>query len=359
MKNKEKKSSSQKKVPLAVIILCWLFAAVALVLLALVSVCIYSTGPVTRNPREEVSCELKIHSGTSVSHVASELKEKGMIRSAKAFYYAARFNAFDREKAFNLRSGTYTVKNTMPLREIYELVQTGTPEYAVVSIPEGLTLTKTAALVAQSGICTKDEFLASSHSAELLKKYSIPASSFEGYLFPDTYYFNKEMDADGILCQMADNFFEKTASISGFEGKTADEVFKIITLASIVEREYRVASEAPSIAGVFTNRLKNDIGLESCATVEYVITEIQHKPHPKRIFYADLEIDSPYNTYKYAGLPPGPISNPGTVSLSAAASPEQNEYFYFVLNDPDKGTHTFSKTLSEHNKAAQVLYTKR
>lgn len=358
MKTKDT-SSKQKKSPLLLIIFCWFIAILALICVISISVCLYLINPVTRDSDRETSYELKIQSGESVAAVASELKENGMIRSAKALYYAARFNIFDREKPFNLRSGTYSVRNTMSLKDIYGLVQTGTPEYTVVSIPEGLTLTKTASVIEESGLCTKDEFLEKSHSAQLLSKYNIPSSSLEGYLFPDTYYFNKDTDVEGIICQMVDNFFEKTSTIQGFQNKTPEQIFRIITLASIVEREYRVASEAPSIAGVFTNRLENDIGLESCATVEYVITEVLHKPHPTRIFYADLEIDNPYNTYKYAGLPPGPISNPGTVSLSAAATPEKNDYFYFVLNDPAAGSHTFSRTLSEHNRAAQILYTKR
>lgn len=106
------------------------------------------------------------------------------------------------------------------------------------------------------------------------------------------------------------------------------ELHEFVTLASVVEREYRVKSEAPLISSVFTNRLKHGIGLYSCATIEYILTEIQGKPHPDRITYDDLKIDSPYNTYKWAGLPAGPISNPGLVAFSAALNPAKTDYYF-------------------------------
>ena len=129
-------------------------------------------------------------------------------------------------------------------------------------------------------------------------------------------------------------------------------------LASIVEREYRVEEEAPLIASVFTNRLRLGIGLESCATLAYIITEIQHKPHPEYITLEDKGIDSPYNTYKWAGLPPGPIANPGRVALDAAFHPARTDYLYFVLRDPEEGKHYFSRDLDAHNKAKN-LYLKK
>jgi UPF0755 protein len=129
-------------------------------------------------------------------------------------------------------------------------------------------------------------------------------------------------------------------------------------MASIVEREYRADDEAPLIASVFYNRLKRNIGLESCATLEYIITEIQQKAHPEYITLEDEKIDSPYNTYKWAGLPPGPISNPGRIALEAAFHPARTGYLYFVLRDQQAGRHFFSRDLSEHNQA-KYLYLKK
>jgi UPF0755 protein len=122
-------------------------------------------------------------------------------------------------------------------------------------------------------------------------------------------------------------------------------------MASIVEREYRRAAEAPLIASVFYNRLEYNIGLESCATLGYIITDIQNKPHPEYLTAEDKRIDSPYNTYKWAGLPPGPISSPGAVALEAAFRPADTGYYYFVLKNPQTGEHYFSEDLQEHNWA--------
>jgi len=129
-------------------------------------------------------------------------------------------------------------------------------------------------------------------------------------------------------------------------------------MASIVEREYRADDEAPLIASVFYNRLKRNVGLESCATLEYIITEIQNKAHPEYITLDDEKINSPYNTYKWAGLPPGPISNPGKIALEAAFHPAKTSYMYFVLKDAQAGRHFFSRDLSEHNQA-KYLYLKK
>ena len=133
-----------------------------------------------------------------------------------------------------------------------------------------------------------------------------------------------------------------------------EELHEKVIMASIVEREYRLIREAPIIASVFYNRLGVNMGLGSCATVEFIITEIEGKKHPEYLTYEDLEIDSPYNTYKYAGLPPGPICSPGEISLRAAFFPEDTDFWYFLLKDQDTGEHFFSKNDIEHNKAKRL-----
>ena len=155
---------------------------------------------------------------------------------------------------------------------------------------------------------------------------------------------------------MADNFFSKISEIPSFADFDSKKLHDTVILSSVVEREYRIREEAPVIASVFTNRLKHNIGLYSCATIEYIITEIQGLPHPGRITYKDLKIDSPYNTYKWAGLPEGPISNPGTIALEAAANPAKTNYYFFVLTDPSSGRHTFSTSFDEHKAAENTNY---
>jgi UPF0755 protein len=139
---------------------------------------------------------------------------------------------------------------------------------------------------------------------------------------------------------------------------TARGIYDTVILASIVEREYRAASEAPLIAGVFANRLRQRWGLYSCATIEFIITEIQGKPHPEVITIEDTRIDNPYNTYIWMGLPPGPIANPGIVALNAAFNPAKTDYYYFRVDDAAQGTHHFSTDFSEHIEVGRAV-TKR
>lgn len=303
--------------------------------------------------------KVRIPSGMSIKAAGEELQSQKLIRSADAFYLAARYRLFEHQKPFLLKSGVYTISSSMSLHEIYNLIQSGNQEYITVSIPEGLTMTKIATLLEDNGVCKKEDFLAACKSKDLLAEYSIPAENFEGYLFPDTYYFTPGMDGKSIVRKMADTFSLRINTIASLKGASSQKLHDTIILASIVEREYRVASEAPLISSVFTNRIKQHIGLYSCATIEYIITEIQGRPHPERITYEDLKIDSQYNTYKWAGLPPGPISNPGLVALNAAANPAKTNYYYFVLTDPAKGTHTFTTTFDTHIAAENGYYTKQ
>ncbi len=351
IKNSQSAETSVKKVKAWKVILIWFAAIIAVSCVVAFSLWTYETGPMERNAENEKICKVKISEGTSVFDAAQLLEDEGLIRSAKVFYYIARLDLFDLSRKFTLKSGQYTLKNTMSMKDIYREIQVGSPEYLSVHIPEGLTIKKTGRLLEKNLICSYDDFVKACHNKELLKEYDIPADNFEGYLFPDTYFFTKNMNAEDVVRKLADNFQYRISTIDAFKDKTAKEIFEIVTLASIVEREYKVASEAPRIASVFVNRLNHDIGLYSCATIEYIITEILDKPHPERIYYADLKIDNPYNTYMWEGLPPGPISNPGLVALKASAEPEDTDYYFFVLTNPDEGTHSFSKTFDQHKAA--------
>ena len=284
-------------------------------------------------------------SGTTMYAVGKELKKNGIIRSSRFFYLYARLHRT------NLKAGIYKVNSTMSIRKICALLNSGKQEYISVAIAEGLTLNKTAALLEAKGVTNAQEFKKAAQDPSLLKKFNISAASFEGYLFPDTYNFDPLMKPEKVIDILVHTFFSKIADISELKGKTPEELHKVVILASIVEREYRVKEEAALIASVFTNRLKDNIGLYSCATVEYILTELQGKAHPELIKIEDTKIDNPYNTYKWAGLPPGPISNPGLTALKAAAAPPQTGYYYFRLTDAQKGTHSFSADFDNHKKA--------
>jgi UPF0755 protein len=207
-------------------------------------------------------------------------------------------------------------------------------------------------LLEEKGVVAAADFREAAGSAVLALAYGVPDDDLEGYLFPDTYRFSQNMPARLIVRKMVENFFGRLASIApDYADLERETLRRRVILASVVEREYRVAEEAPYIASVFYNRLKYNIGLESCATIAYIITEEQGKPHPEQITRADLKIPSKYNTYIWAGYPPGPISNPGAVALEAAFRPAETDYYYFLLKDPAVGSHYFSTDLDEHNQA--------
>ncbi len=320
------------------------------ILLITVAVSIYLVQPVSSFESENGS--FKVNSGATLGTVAEDLYEQKFIRSSKAFY------AYGRIFGTNLQAGIFSISPSMSVKEILTTFESGRFESIRVSIPEGLTISKIAALLEQFEVTTAGEFISATKDESLLSEYGIPSKSFEGYLFPDTYNLDPDMSGEAVLRILVDNFFLRISEIEGLKNVSPEELFEKLTLASIVEREYRVTDEAPLIASVFLNRINKNIGLYSCATLEYIITEIQGKPHPKVITYEDIQIDNPYNTYMWAGLPPTPISNPGMVALRAASEPANTNYYYFRLIDASIGNHIFTEDFDDHVEAGTSIQTK-
>jgi UPF0755 protein len=294
----------------------------------------------------------EVRGGESSFSVGGRLFRGGIIRSRVFWDLLSRF---DRNY---IKSGTYRLSLPMTQLEIRSLLVSGHQILTRVTIPEGVTLKKTAAILEDMGICPAEEFLAAAADPEILNTYRVPAAVMEGYLYPDTYRFSPGYPPALVVRAMADTFFRRLEEIQPDALKLSpQELHQRVILASIVEREYRMDDEAPYMAGVFYNRLAIGMALQSCATVEYVITEIQGRPHPEILYFRDTEIPDPYNTYTHPGLPPGPISAPGAVALRAVFNPVSSEYLYFRLVDPSQGRHYFSKTLDDHIKAG-VLYVK-
>ena len=344
----------KKSIKISIIIIFILFFIFGLGFFLLYTV---SRPPVdSNNPKNEIlQVRIEVPYGMSIYQISSVLKENNLIRNEKFFYYCARFPQIRKflfpkntDLDFSLKSGVYYVKKDMKIPEILELLSSGQQEYIKISIPEGFTISKIAELLEENRVCSKNDFINISKDKNLLSKYQIPADSCEGYLFPDTYFFTLGMKTETVICSMLDNFFEKIKTIPNLSEKNPEDLFYTVRLASIVEREYRLEEEAPLIASVFQNRLRRNIGLYSCATVVYILTEIEGRPHPDRILIEDTKIDSPYNTYKYAGLPPGAISNPGVVALSAATNTPKTNYYYFQIADAQTGRHVFTKSFEEH-----------
>lgn len=289
--------------------------------------------------------------GQAAQVTATRLEEEGLLRSALVFRALAKL----RGEEGRLKSGTYRIMPAMGAAAILEAVTSGRQVLERVTVPEGSTLAQTAGLFEAAGVCAETEFRAAARDRGLLAELGIPGADAEGWLFPDTYFMPRDYPAADVLRAMVSALRSRLASIPAASALSSRELASRIILASIVEREYRVAEEAPLIAGVFDNRLRIGMALQSCATVAYVITERLGKPHPSVIYDRDLKLPDLYNTYAHPGLPPGPICSPGMTALAAAISPQPSSYLYFRLVDEAAGRHFFSATLDQHVKAGSLL----
>ena len=283
---------------------------------------------------------VEINRGATVKEIGENLEAQGLVRSGKAFQLLARVRGVDHA----LRAGHYRLKGSMWSWTVLDQLVSGQLHTKAVTIPEGLTLTQIAEKVEEAGLADANEFLDAARDRELLDEYGLPTPSFEGFLFPETYRFAEGLDARDLVEAMAEEFFERFAQVIP-EGTSPDELIEKIILASVIEREARSNSEMPRIAGVFHNRIREGMRLESCATIQYLLG----KPK-ERLLLRDLRIESPYNTYLNRGLPPGPIASPSASAIAAAFKPEKHDYLFFFARKDGSGTHVFSKTYREHQR---------
>jgi UPF0755 protein len=283
-----------------------------------------------------------VREGDSVATIATRLRAAGIVRSALLFRVRARLRGLDRR----IRPGEYRFADEPSLGQVLEVLAAGgdRPE---VTIPEGLTVHEVAALLARQDLGTAASFLCLADDPEFLLAAGVPGPQLEGYLFPDTYPLSPMMGPGEILGMMVRRFHERFDGErwrrAAARGLTVNEV---VTLASIVEKETGLGSERPLIAGVFYNRLRLGMPLQSDPTVIYAAPNFAGD-----LTRADLTRPSPYNTYVITGLPPGPIANPGIAALDAVLAPTDTPYLYFVSRND--GSHAFSATLAEHNRAVQ------
>ena len=303
---------------------------------------------------EDNALIFEVRNGESAQSVGARLQSAGVIRNR---YFWNTLFRLDNEF---LRTGTYRIALPASQIRIRSILTSGEQLLVRVTIPEGSTLRRAARILEDEGICSFDDFMAAASSREILDAFNVPGASMEGFLFPDTYLFPLGYPAHRVVTAMAENFFQRLEELDremqgAVSALSPEELYRRVTLASIVEREHRLAEEAPIMAGVFYNRLQIGMHLQSCATVEYVITEILGRPHPNVILYRDLEIRNPFNTYMYRGLPPGPISAPGRVALKAAIEPAATNYLFFRLINASTGRHHFSRTFDEHNRAGALF----
>ncbi|HUG55756.1 MAG TPA: endolytic transglycosylase MltG [Candidatus Limnocylindrales bacterium] len=288
------------------------------------------------------SANFEVASGETAGQIARRLEEAGFVRRALAFTYV--LYASGRESA--LQAGTYRISPAMTPREIASVFERATSEQAVLRIIEGWRLTEIAAAVeAAFPDIPADAFLAAAvvglRTDPVLAGLP-PETPLEGFLYPDTYFFEVEATAEVIIDTLLDTFERRAGAVlrrAAVERETT--VYDLVKLASLVEREARDRAESATIAGVYANRLEIGMKLDADPTIQYAIGEW------RELLLVDLELESPYNTYLVAGLPPTPICNPGLAALEGAAAPEEHDYFFFVA-DPATGTHVFAVTLEEH-----------
>ncbi|MDR2659955.1 MAG: endolytic transglycosylase MltG [Spirochaetaceae bacterium] len=335
-----------------------LFGSVFLIAALAVGVMIYFNAAPSRAPADTEGVSIKsggsavieIHEGESSGAVGRRLFEAGIIKNILFW------NMLSRIESEYIKTGVYQIELPVSQLALHKVLRDGRQQLVRLTVPEGVTLRKTAAILEEAGICSADSFLYAAKDPALLEEYHIPGETMEGYLYPDTYLFQAQYPAELVVRKMADTFFNRLTELGIDISKlTPAELYEKVTFASIIEREYRDADEAAVIAGVFKNRMERGMRLESCATVEYIITEIQEKPHPRRLFNRDIQIQDPYNTYIRAGLPPGPIAAPGAVALKAAFAPANNDFLFFRVVDPESGRHYFSKNFDEHISAGELL----
>lgn len=295
----------------------------------------------------------QVEKGASFNRIADDLQELGLIRSS---FFIKLYNKAT-GSAILIKTGSYNIEKNMSTLDIISQLEEGRQKLLPVVIPEGVTLSRIDAILSEAGITAPGEFSTAAMDGSYLDEYGIEAPTLEGFLFPDTYSFQKNFPADKVVIHMVDVFFEKLEAVyPDYAMLTGKQIYEKIILSSIIEREYRVVEEAPKMASVFYNRLDIDMPLQSCATIVYVITEEQKRAHPERLLFSDLEIDSVFNTYQNRGLPPAPISNPGVVALDAVFSPAQTDYIYFVVNDINEGTHLFTSNYGDHLQGAEEYF---
>lgn len=295
------------------------------------------------DPQSTESVHFVVESGTGTTAIAQMLEENGIIKNALVFKLKSKLKSYDGK----YQAGSFELSASMPMEDIMEALMNGKKETTRFTIPEGYTVKQTAQKLSDEGLIDEDEFMNQIENGDFdfrfLEGLENGQNRLEGFLFPDTYEIFVDASEYDIINKM----------LSGFDMVFTDEYYnrasemnlsvrEVVTIASLIEEETRTAEERKLVSSVVYNRLGIDMNLRFCSTVLYALGE-----QKSRLLYKDLEIDSPYNTYKNPGLPPGPISSPGKASLDAALYPAETDYLFFVLKGDGTGEHHFAENESD------------
>ncbi len=285
---------------------------------------------------------VEIEHGTSSESIAQKLEQKGVVRSRWAFM-AVRF-LYPRAA---LQAGEYRFGGAETPWQVFEKIRRGEIFFEEFTVPEGSNIFDIAGLLGNSDTVKPAAFLKAAADPQSIRDLDPKAPDLEGYLFPSTYRVTHKTTAKQLCRMMTDEFRKEWQALGG--EKQADKTHQIVILASLIEKESAVREERPEIASVFLNRLRLSIPLQCDPTTIYAAL-LENRYHGV-IHKSDLASASPYNTYTHAGLPPGPIANPGAMSLKAALYPADTSYLYFVAKPKGAGSHVFSSSFAEHEKA--------
>jgi UPF0755 protein len=280
-----------------------------------------------------------VENGDTFGKINQRLFYQGLIFHTRMFHYLAK----SKSVMTKFRAGSYTIARGSNMNQVLHTLVYGQPNLTSITIPEGKNMYEVAKLLEDAGITSKSEFLEVIQNPDFISQLNISASTLEGYLYPETYRFAPHTPAKMVARTMIDLFHKKTTKID-FSHPFLNR-HQVIILASMVEKETGAKSERPSIAGVFTNRLKKRMRLESDPTTIYGIWS----RYTGNIKKSDLLEVTPYNTYKIPALPLGPISNPSLEAIQAALNPENHDYLFFVSRND--GTHVFTKNYGDHVQA--------
>ena len=298
--------------------------------------------PYYNSPTEETFVE--ISRGLSTVKIADLLVESGILRNKIPFIVYLRFT----DNARRIKAGEYRFSGPASPKRITRRLITGDVYYRALTIPEGLTAQETIELLARNGLGTLVEMEPLLQNTDWIRDMDPNAKNLEGYLFPETYHFSRKIDSRSIIKTMVEQFRKQFQAIQAeLPMPRGWDIPRVVTLASMIEKEVRKPEERPLVSSVFHNRLDRRIPLACDATIIYALKLAG--TYDGNIRRNDLAMDSPYNSYIHRDLPPGPIANPGADSLRAALSPAKTDYLYYVSRND--GTHVFSRNYREHQQA--------
>jgi peptidoglycan lytic transglycosylase G len=301
--------------------------------------------PAERDGREQI---LVVKEGESLKEVAEELARMHLITNKSLFVLWSNLSGQSKQ----IKTGEYALSGSMAPIKILEKIRKGVVVLHAVTIPEGFTMEQIADLLAAKGFVQKEVFLRLANNPRALSAYGVTTSSLEGYLFPDTYHFSRGLNPSTLIEAMVKRFWQMVGPLRERADAIGMNMEEVVILASIVEKETGEPTERPTIASVFLNRLSRGMRLESDPTVIYGLKDFDGNLRKN-----DLIRETPYNTYVIKGLTPGPIASPGLDAIKAVLYPAQTDYLYFVSKND--GSHYFSKTLAEHNRAVGIYQKKK